>query len=241
MFYKTKAYFVHVLTGLGIFLSFFSIISILSENLLFALIFLLIALFIDIVDGSLARQFEVKKHIPNLDGRMLDSIIDFINFVFIPCIILYEFDYLPEPFNIILPLLILGVSIYSFSSIKVYTKEHLYVGFPSIWNVLVIYLTILGLSNMENLYVLVFFLILKIIPIKVLHPMRYENHKIKNMIIVLFLIPTTFVLLLNSLNIQFLIELKSYFSIMWYLFNLYFIILTVIINIKFSIYKNFLK
>ena len=111
MFYKTKAYLVHVLTGLGIFLSFFSIISILSENLLFALIFLLIALFIDIVDGSLARQFEVKKHIPNLDGRMLDSIIDFINFVFIPCIILYEFDYLPEPFNVILPLLILGVSI----------------------------------------------------------------------------------------------------------------------------------
>ena len=157
MFYKTKAYLVHVLTGLGIFLSFFSIISILSENLLFALIFLLIALFIDIVDGSLARQFEVKKHIPNLDGRMLDSIIDFINFVFIPCIILYKFDYLPEPFNILLPLLILGVSIYSFSSIKVYTKEHLYVGFPSIWNVLVIYLTILGLSNIQNLYVLVFF------------------------------------------------------------------------------------
>ena len=148
MFYKTKAYLVHVLTGLGIFLSFFSIISILSENLLFALIFLLIALFIDIVDGSLARQFEVNKHIPNLDGRMLDSIIDFINFVFIPCIILYKFDYLTEPFNIILPLLILGVSIYSFSSIKVYTKEHLYVGFPSIWNVLVIYLTILGLSKM---------------------------------------------------------------------------------------------
>ena len=84
----------------------------------YALIFLLIALFIDIVDGSLARQFEVKKHIPNLDGRMLDSIIDFINFVFIPCIILYEFDYLPEHFKIILPLLILGVSIYSFSSIE---------------------------------------------------------------------------------------------------------------------------
>ena len=90
MFYKTKAYLVHVLTGLGIFLSFFSIISILSENLLFALIFLLVALFIDVVDGSLARQFEVKKHIPNLDGRMLDSIIDYINLIIYPShIILY--------------------------------------------------------------------------------------------------------------------------------------------------------
>ena len=238
MFYKIKAIFVHVLTGLGIFFSFFSMISILNENLLYALIFLLIALFIDIIDGSLARYFEVKRHLPNFDGRMLDSIIDFINFVFIPCIILYKFGYLPRLFNIIIPLLILSISIYSFSNIKVYTKDHLYVGFPSIWNVLVIYLTILNLSSIENLYVIVFFLLFKIIPIKVVHPMRYENHKIKNIIVVLFLIPTTFILLLNSLNIQFLIELKSYFLIIWYILNLYFIMLTIFINLKFFFHKN---
>ena len=69
--------------------------------------FLIIALFIDVIDGNLARKFNVKKFCPNVDGVMLDSIVDYINYVFIPCIIIYKFNYVPEQFVIILPIIIL--------------------------------------------------------------------------------------------------------------------------------------
>ena len=120
-----KAYLVHLLTGIGILMSFFSIISILNEDKLLTFLFLIIALFIDVIDGNLARKYNVKKFCPNIDGVMLDSIVDYINYVFIPCIIIYKFNYVPEQFVIILPILILSISLFSFSYLKVMTENYL--------------------------------------------------------------------------------------------------------------------
>ena len=175
-----KAYLVHLLTGTGILMSFFSIISIINEDKFLTFLFLIIALFIDVIDGNLARKYNVRKFSPNVDGVMLDSIVDYINYVFIPCIIIYKFNYVPEQFLIILPILILSISLFSFSYLKVMTENYLYIGFPSIWNVVIIYLSILDLNIWDNLFILVFLIILKVIPIKVIHPMRYKNHKRKN-------------------------------------------------------------
>ena len=58
-----KAYLVHLLTGTGILMSFFSIISILNDDKLLTFVFLVIALFIDVIDGNLARKFNVKSFV----------------------------------------------------------------------------------------------------------------------------------------------------------------------------------
>ena len=118
-----KAYLVHLLTGTGILMSFFSIISILNDDKLLTFVFLVIALFIDVIDGNLARKFNVKKFCPNVDGVMLDSIVDYINYVFIACIIIYKFNYVPEQFVIVLPIIILSISLFSFSYLKIMTEN----------------------------------------------------------------------------------------------------------------------
>ena len=232
--YKLKAYLVHLLTGSGILMSFFSIISILNNDKLLTFIFLIIALFIDVIDGNLARKYNVKKFSPNVDGVMLDSIVDYINYVFIPCIIIYKFNYVPEQFVIILPILILGISLFSFSYLKIMTDNYLYIGFPSIWNIIVIYLSILDLNVWYNLFIFLILIILKLIPVKVIHPMRYENHKRKNSIIALSLIFISLILLLNSLSINLLDKFKSIFEITWYGLNVYFIIFVIWINLNFK-------
>lgn len=232
--YKLKAYLVHLLTGSGILMSFFSIISILNNDKLLTFIFLIIALFIDVIDGNLARKYNVKKFSPNVDGVMLDSIVDYINYVFIPCIIIYKFNYVPEQFVIILPILILGISLFSFSYLKIMTDNYLYIGFPSIWNVIVIYLSILDLNVWYNLFIFLILIILKLIPLKVIHPMRYENHKRKNSIIALSLIFISLILLLNSLSINLLDKFKSIFEITWYGLNVYFIMFVIWINLNFK-------
>ena len=66
--------------------------------------FLGIALVIDIVDGTLARRYKTEIFFPNIDGKTLDTIIDYINYIFIPCIMLYKFNYLHQNFTIILPI-----------------------------------------------------------------------------------------------------------------------------------------
>ena len=55
-----RAYLIHLLTGAGILMSFFSIISILNEDKLLTFVFLVIALFIDVIDGNL-EQYILKK------------------------------------------------------------------------------------------------------------------------------------------------------------------------------------
>ena len=229
-----KAYLIHLLTGTGILMSFFSIISILNEDKLLTFLFLIIALFIDVIDGNLARKYNVKKFCPNIDGMMLDTIVDYINYVFIPCIIIYKFNYVPEQFEIIVPILILCISLFSFSYMKIMTENYLYVGFPSIWNVIVIYLSILDLNVWNNLFIFFILIILKIIPIKVIHPMRYKNNKRKNSIIALGLIFISLILLLNSLGIHLLDKFKLIFEITWYVLNVYFIMLVIWINLNFK-------
>ena len=229
-----KAYLVHLLTGTGILMSFFSIISILNDDKLLTFVFLVIALFIDVIDGNLARKFNVKKFCPNVDGIMLDSIVDYINYVFIPCIIIYKFDYVPEQFVIILPILILSISLFSFSYLKIMTENYLYIGFPSIWNVIIIYLSILDLNAWNNLFILLILIILKLIPIKVIHPMRYKNHKRKNSVIALSLIFISLILLLHSLGIHLFDKFIFIFEIIWYVLNIYFIMFVIWINLNFK-------
>ena len=113
-------------------------------------------------------------------------------------------------------------------------EDHLYIGFPSIWNVVIICLSILDSDVWNNLFILVILILLKVIPIKVIHPMRYKNHKIKNSIIAIGLIFITLSLVLNSLSINFLDKFKSIFEIIWYVLNAYFIMFVIWINLNFK-------
>ena len=104
---KIPACLVHFLTGSGIIFSFLALISVMEGNKSQAFMFLGIALIIDIVDGTLARKYNTEINFPNIDGKTLDTIIDYINYIFIPCIMLYKFEYLPQSFTLIIPIIIL--------------------------------------------------------------------------------------------------------------------------------------
>ena len=109
---------VHFLTGSGIIFSFLALVSVIEGNKLQAFMFLGIALIIDIVDGTLARKYNTEINFPNIDGKTLDTIIDYINYIFIPCIMLYKFEYLPQSFTLIIPIIILCISLYSYVNNK---------------------------------------------------------------------------------------------------------------------------
>ena len=73
------SYVVHLFTVSGVFFSFLALIASIERNLPLVFFYLAIALFIDGVDGSLARRVDVKKYTPNINGENLDNIIDYLN------------------------------------------------------------------------------------------------------------------------------------------------------------------
>ena len=82
---------VHLLTGFGIVAGFFALIAVLNNNQKEAFLWLGLAFLIDSVDGTLARKLDVNIQTPNIDGTILDSVIDYLNYVIIPSLMIYWF------------------------------------------------------------------------------------------------------------------------------------------------------
>ena len=179
---KIAAWAVHGFTASGAVLGFLAIISILDNDLVGAFLWLGLALFIDGIDGSLARKFEVSDKTPNIDGSTLDNVIDYLNYVIIPALIIYWFEMVPEGWQILLPAGIFAVSLYTFANMNMKTSDYYFSGFPAVWNIVVLYFYILNsyqwLNGYVNVAIIVFFYILTFIPIKFIHPLRVK--KIRN-------------------------------------------------------------
>ena len=229
---KVRASLVHFLTGSGIIFSFLALVSVIEGYRLQTFMFLGVALIIDIIDGTLARRYKIDVIFPNIDGKTLDTIIDYINYILIPCIMLYKFNYLPQNFSLIIPIVILCISLYSYINIKLIDASFSYLGFPSIWNIILLYLEILSFNKWINLLIIIFFVFLKFVPFKVLHPMRFPKLKKTNITLLFGTIFTSLVLLINKLEFEFMNNLYIYFLILWLVLNSYFIIFVIYSNLS---------
>ena len=227
---KIPAFLVHLFTGSGIIFSFLALVSVIEGYKLQTFIFLGIALIIDIVDGTLARKYKTEIFFPNIDGKTLDTIIDYINYIFIPCIMLYQFSYLPENSTLIIPIIVLCISLYSYINTKLIDSSFSYIGFPSIWNVVILYLEILNFDQIINLLIILFFIFMKFIPFKVFHPMRFIRFKKFNILLLFGTLTISYILLLDKLKFKLLNDTFIYFLILWIIFNSYFILFVIFSN-----------
>ena len=109
---KLLAWGVHIFTASGVIVGLLALVAIVDRDWRAALLWLFIAVLIDTVDGTLARIVQVKQVLPDVDGRMLDYVIDFFNDVLLPTIFLYEAGLLPSSIRLVCCGAILLVSCY---------------------------------------------------------------------------------------------------------------------------------
>tara|TARA_B100001057_G_scaffold438510_1_gene471060 strand:- start:1205 stop:1951 length:747 start_codon:yes stop_codon:yes gene_type:complete len=222
---------VHLLTGFGIIAGYFALIAVMNNNQKEAFLWLGLAFLIDSIDGTLARKFNVKKNLPNIDGKMLDSIIDFFNYVIIPSIMIYWFRYVPDQFAVLIPAILILISIYSYVNLNILTNDNYYNGFPAIWNVVVLYFYIFGTSQYINSIFLMLLILLKFSPLKCIHPLRVKNlKKLSIFFTIIWFITTVFLLMLKDLNMNPFYEII--FIFLWVASNIYFISLSLIETLK---------
>ena len=169
---KTRAYLVHLLTASGLIPMMLSVDAIWQGDARLALIWLGVSMIIDGLDGPLARRYEVAKHTPHIDGAILDHVIDFTGYCFLPALMVYHFNLVPSGFVIIATSLLLMTSLYTFANRTAKTKENDFRGFPALWNIVVFYMIIFESGQILNLAAIVFFGVMTFAPTRFIHPVR---------------------------------------------------------------------
>lgn len=143
-----------------------------AHNFRAAFIFLVVATLVDSTDGFLARVLHVKERIPDFDGALLDNIIDYMTFVFVPALIVWQADLVPVAFPVCAAMLMSSAYGFAHTAAKVEKGDHFFTGFPSYWNIVVVYLYILRLPPLTNAIILVILAILVFVPLRYIYPSR---------------------------------------------------------------------
>ena len=127
------------------------------------------ATIVDATDGYLARKVRIKEVVPSFDGRRLDDLVDFLTYTFLPLLLIWRAGILPQGQEawLFLPLL---ASAYGFCQVQAKTDDGYFLGFPSLWNVVALYLYVLPLGPWLSLAVVIVLATLTFVPTRYLYP-----------------------------------------------------------------------
>jgi phosphatidylcholine synthase len=166
----------HLYTALGAVAALLATVALFDNDFRTTFFWLGVQIFIDSTDGLLARAVRVKERLPGFDGALLDNIIDYITYVFVPVLIILRADLLPERWAVLVGSAVLLASAYGFSrtdaKLEVRGAEHFFTGFPSYWNIVALYMYVFGLPRAMNAAILLGFAILVFVPLRYVYPSR---------------------------------------------------------------------
>ena len=92
---KMKALLVHLFTATGAVFAMLAMLAASEEKWSLMFLWLIVAFAVDGIDGPLARKYNVKQNAARFDGYLLDLIIDYLTYVFIPAFVLFKSGLLP--------------------------------------------------------------------------------------------------------------------------------------------------
>lgn len=171
---KIAAWGVHLFTACGAAAGLLALVATTNQNWHAAIFWMAVTIFVDSVDGTLARLVKVKAVLPQFDGALLDNIVDYFTYVIVPAYFLYEAPIVPPGIALFTAIVITLASAYQFCQTDAKTEDHFFLGFPSYWNVVVFYLFMLNVSPWLNLAVLLLCAVGVFVPIKYVYPSRTQ-------------------------------------------------------------------
>lgn len=169
---RIAAWLVHLYTASGAVIALAGVEAVFNGNARLAFAAMYIATIVDATDGVLARRARVKSVLPAIDGARIDDLVDYITFVFLPMIAALRFDVLPGSIAFAVAGLVLVCSLYGFIAPDAKTADHFFTGFPSYWNIVVLYLYVLGASQGASAVVLIALCALIFVRVGYVYPSR---------------------------------------------------------------------
>ncbi len=135
---RLKALSVHLLTATGAVLSMFALLAAVEEQWSLMFLWLVLALIVDGIDGPLARRYDVETNFPIYDGVLMDLIVDYLTYVFIPAFALFKSGILDGWAGWAAMIAITYGSVIYFADTRMKTKDKSFSGFPACWNMVVL-------------------------------------------------------------------------------------------------------
>jgi phosphatidylcholine synthase len=172
---RAGAFAIHILTASGVAFGLLALLAAHERRFTAMFLWLGIALFIDGIDGPLARRFNVKEVLPHWSGETLDLVVDYLNYVMVPAYALVLSGLLPALLSYVAGAAIVVTGALYFADTRMKTGDAYFRGFPAVWNVVAFYLLI-GKPSAEIAFsVIVVLCVLTFVPVPFLHPFRVKR------------------------------------------------------------------
>lgn len=169
---RAAAFSVHIFTALGAAIALIGLLEAVREHWAAMFGWLGAALIVDALDGPMARRLDVARVQPDWSGEVLDLVVDFVTYVFVPA-------YAITASGLLLPLAapLLGAGIVVsgalyFADRRMKAADNHFRGFPALWNAAAFYLFLLHLPPALSSLAVATLIVLTFVPIHVLHPIR---------------------------------------------------------------------
>lgn len=170
-----KALCVHLLTATGAVFAMLAMLAAVDQRWDLMWLWLVVAFFVDGIDGPLARKYDVKVNAPEYDGVLMDLIIDYLTYVFIPAYALFKSDLLPGWTGWIAIFVITFASVVYFADTRMKTTDYSFSGFPGCWNMAVL----VFFATEPNFWIILILVALlavaMFLPLKFVHPVRTQR------------------------------------------------------------------
>jgi phosphatidylcholine synthase len=173
---RIAAWLVHGLTASGAVFAFLALLAIQQQDWPLALLWLAAALAVDAFDGTFARWARVKTNAPRIDGDTLDLIVDYLNYVFVPTVLIWRAGLVPERLTPWLAAAILISALYNFARRDLKTEDNYFRGFPALWNVVAFYLFVSRAEPAVAAIAVAVLAALTFTSVRVVHPFRVREY-----------------------------------------------------------------
>jgi phosphatidylcholine synthase len=175
---RLQALSVHLLTATGAVFAMLAMLAAVEAKWDLMFLWLVVAFVVDGIDGPLARKYHVKHYAPEFDGVLLDLIIDYLTYVFIPAFALFSSDLMAGWTGWCAIIIITFASAMYFADTRMKTKDNSFQGFPACWNMLVLVIFAVEPDFWISLSLVSILAIAMFLPLKFVHPVRTERWRV---------------------------------------------------------------
>ncbi|MFC3614282.1 CDP-alcohol phosphatidyltransferase family protein [Lutimaribacter marinistellae] len=172
---KLQATLVHLFTATGAVFAMLAMLAAVDARWDLMFLWLVVAFIVDGIDGPLARRYHVQTHAPEFDGVLLDLIIDYLTYVFIPAFALFKSGLMDGWTGWFAIIVITFASALYFADTRMKTKDNSFSGFPGCFNMVVLVIFAVEPSFWISLVLVTLLSVAMFLPLKFIHPVRTER------------------------------------------------------------------
>lgn len=172
---RALAFSIHILTACGAALALLALLAAARGDWPLMFLLLGVALVVDAIDGPLARAADVANVLPRWSGEVLDLVVDYTTYVFVPAFVIVASGLMPDALAMLAGAAVAITGTLYFADRNMKTADNFFRGFPAAWNLVVFYLLLLRPWAVVCAVVVAVFAVLTFVPVRFVHPFRVRR------------------------------------------------------------------